>query len=150
MASSSGSDCLDNAVEPCGNVITAELLFLHIAMPSHLRHLFKRNGRVHHIVKRNGNVRAVSAHSTGNIEATLVHQLEQQRKRANNLMHVRVPAVDGQTVVFQASLYHIAVVAVGMVSRAEVNDDLYTGITHLANNQLLPRPDIVLPLTPLS
>lgn len=56
---------------------------------------------------------------------------EQQRKRANNLMHVRVPAVDGQTVVFQASLYHIAVVAVGMVSRAEVNDDLYTGITHL-------------------
>ena len=45
-----GSDGLDNAVEPCGNVITAKLLFLHIAMPSHLRHLFKRHGGVQHIV----------------------------------------------------------------------------------------------------
>ena len=75
-----GSDCLDNAVEPCGNVIAAELLFLHIAMPSHLRHFFKWNGGMHHIIESDGNVCAVSAHGTGNIEATLVHQLEQQRK----------------------------------------------------------------------
>ncbi len=101
MASSSGVIALIMLLSLAAMSSQRNSFFLHIAMPSHLRHLFKRNGRVHHIVKRNGNVRAVSAHSTGNIEATLVHQLEQQRKRANNLMHVRVPAVDGQTVVFR-------------------------------------------------
>ena len=105
---------------------------------------------MHHVIESDGNVRAMSAHGAGNIESTLVHQFEQQGKRADNLVYICAFAVNGQAVVFQTSLCHVALVAIRVVSRAKVDDDLYTDITNFPNSQLLPRPDIVLPLTPLS
>ena len=55
-------------------------------------------------------------------------------------MHIRIPAVNGNVVVFQSGFSHIAVIAVSVVGSTQIDDCPDPGITYLCQQPVIATP----------